>query len=84
MSNKKKLPKSCGEIFKLKKLVKFETKVGEIVGPVIKVGENHEISPPYFGLQKCAKLWGNLRNLQYKLVKMQYKLGNNKSAFGTA
>ncbi|KAJ7826613.1 hypothetical protein B0H14DRAFT_2595768 [Mycena olivaceomarginata] len=29
---KKIMPKSCGEIFKLKKLVKLKTKVGEIVG----------------------------------------------------
>jgi hypothetical protein len=53
LSNEKKIdPKSCGEVFELKKLVKLETKVGEIVSQVIKVGEKHERSPPYFELQK--------------------------------
>jgi hypothetical protein len=46
------VPKHCGEIFKLKKLVKLETKVGEIVNLEIKVGEKHERSLPYFELQK--------------------------------
>jgi hypothetical protein len=49
-----------GKFFKLKKLVKLETKVGEIVNPDIKVGEKHQRSPPYFELQKWAKLWGKL------------------------
>jgi hypothetical protein len=53
LSNEKKIdPKSCGEIFELKKLVKSETKVGEIVSLVIKVGEKHGRSPLYFELQK--------------------------------
>jgi hypothetical protein len=40
-SNKKKLcPKIVGKFFKLKKLVKLETKVGEVVSPETKVGEN--------------------------------------------
>jgi hypothetical protein len=51
-SNKKNCAQNCGEIFKLKKLVKLETKVGEIVSTVIKVEEKHQRSPPYFELQK--------------------------------
>jgi hypothetical protein len=46
------VPKNCGEIFELKKLVKSETKVGEIVNLEIKVGEKHERSSPYSELQK--------------------------------
>jgi hypothetical protein len=49
---KKLVPKSCGEIFELKKLVKLKTKVGEIVSTVIKVEEKHQRSPPYFELRK--------------------------------
>jgi hypothetical protein len=36
--------KIVGEFFRLKKLVKLETKVGEIVNPELKVGEKHERS----------------------------------------
>jgi hypothetical protein len=49
---KKIVPKSCGEIFKLKKLMKLKIKVGKIVSMVIKVEEKHQRSPPYFELQK--------------------------------
>jgi hypothetical protein len=49
---KKIVPKNCEEIFKLKKLVKLETKVSEIVSMVIKAEEKHQRSPIYFELQK--------------------------------